>query len=95
MSAAQPKQVKKAPLRHCVVCGQGKEKQELIRVVKNANGEISLDLTLKKAGRGAYICKTDGCVLKAQKKKTLERAFKGPVDAKIYEELCGFEKTNI
>lgn len=47
---------KKIPLRKCLGCGTQKSKKELVRVVKNADGEISLDLTGKKAGRGAYIC---------------------------------------
>ena len=48
--------IRKIPQRKCVGCGTSKDKKELIRVVKNAEGEISVDLTGKKNGRGAYIC---------------------------------------
>ena len=49
--------VKKIPLRMCTGCMEMKPKKELIRVVKSQEGEVSVDLTGKKAGRGAYICK--------------------------------------
>ena len=49
--------VKKVPLRMCVGCGEMKPKKEMIRVVQTTEGEISLDATGKKNGRGAYICK--------------------------------------
>ena len=48
---------KKIPMRMCLGCGEMKPKRELIRVVKSKEGDISLDLTGKKSGRGAYICK--------------------------------------
>ena len=52
---------KKIPMRMCLGCGEMKPKRELIRVVKSKEGDISLDLTGKKSGRGAYICKSVEC----------------------------------
>ena len=51
---------KKIPMRTCLGCGEMKPKKELVRAVKTKDGEISLDLTGKKSGRGAYICKSAG-----------------------------------
>ncbi|MEG0340263.1 MAG: YlxR family protein, partial [Oscillospiraceae bacterium] len=48
--------IKKIPLRRCNGCNESKPKKELVRVVKSPDGEISLDLIGKKAGRGAYVC---------------------------------------
>ena len=56
---------KKIPMRMCLGCGEMKPKRELIRVVKSKEGDISLDLTGKKSGRGAYICKSVECFEKA------------------------------
>ena len=67
--------IRKIPQRKCVGCGTSKDKKELIRVVKNAEGEISVDLTGKKNGRGAYICHSVKCLNSAVKAKRLERAF--------------------
>lgn len=64
-----------------------KEKKELIRIVKNKEGEISLDLTGKKSGRGAYICKTKECFDKALKTKAFERAFSVQIDASVAENI--------
>lgn len=76
---------RKIPLRKCIGCLQMKDKNDLIRVVKNEMGEISLDFTGKKQGRGAYICHNKECLQKAQKSKGLERAFKSPVGKDVYE----------
>ena len=56
---------KKIPMRMCNGCMEMKPKKELIRIVKNAEGEVSVDLTGKKSGRGAYICKSVECLEKA------------------------------
>ena len=63
---------KKIPMRKCVGCQEMKEKKSLIRVVKTAEGDIILDDTGKKNGRGAYICKSLECFKKAKKTKALE-----------------------
>jgi Predicted nucleic-acid-binding protein implicated in transcription termination len=64
---------KKIPERKCTGCGKSFPKKELIRVVRSPEGEVSLDFTGKKSGRGAYICKNAQCLKKAQKAKRLER----------------------
>jgi len=66
---------KKIPVRRCVGCGEGKPKKVLLRLVRTAEGEISLDLTGRKAGRGAYLCASTACLERARKRKSLERAF--------------------
>ena len=66
---------KKIPLRKCIGCGEMKPKSELIRVVKSPEGEISLDKTGRKNGRGAYICNSVECFNKAIRKKAFDRAF--------------------
>lgn len=66
---------KKIPMRQCCGCNEMKTKSELVRVVKSPEGEISLDLTGRKNGRGAYICKNLDCFTKALKKKAFFRAF--------------------
>lgn len=78
---------KKIPMRKCVGCQEMKEKKSLIRVVKTAEGDIILDDTGKKNGRGAYICKSLECFKKAKKTKTLERSLGVSVSEQVYEEL--------
>ena len=82
-------QVKKQPMRKCTGCNEMKEKRELVRIVRDPEGMISVDLTGKKSGRGAYICKDEKCLMKAQKAKRLERAFECEVPEEIYERLAG------
>ena len=77
----------KKVLRMCVVCRKMKEKSELIRINKTKDGKISIDLSGKKDGRGAYICKCDECLNKLDKNKTLTRAFKSQINNNIYESL--------
>lgn len=78
---------RKLPLRKCLGCGEVKDKRELIRVVKSPDGEISLDLTGKKAGRGAYICADASCLSKARKAKRIDRAFDCTVPDEVYEAM--------
>ena len=78
---------KKVPLRKCLGCGERKPKRELMRVVRSPQGEISLDLTGKKDGRGAYLCQNKKCLTAAVKAKRLERAFGCPIAADIYDSL--------
>lgn len=66
---------KKIPLRMCVGCREMRPKRELVRVVCSKDGQISVDLTGKAAGRGAYVCPTEECLKKAVKTRALERAF--------------------
>ena len=79
--------IRKIPQRKCVGCGTSKDKKELIRVVKNAEGEISVDLTGKKNGRGAYICHSAECLAKAKKAGRLERSFECQISEEIYTRL--------
>ncbi len=79
--------IKKAPERVCVGCELLKPKRELLRVVLSPEGEIDLDKTGKKAGRGAYLCPKQECLDKAYKAKRLERSLKHAVSKDIYEKL--------
>ncbi|RKD27743.1 hypothetical protein SAMN02745883_00114 [Caminicella sporogenes DSM 14501] len=78
---------KKIPLRKCVGCFEQKPKKELIRIVRNKEGEIKIDFTGKAHGRGAYICPQKECFEKMQKKNALARAFGVEVPSDIYEQL--------
>ena len=78
---------RKIPMRMCVGCREMKPKKELLRVVRTPEGEVLIDPTGKKSGRGAYICASSACLAKARKQKQLERAFECAVDAAAYEAL--------
>ncbi|MBO5208415.1 MAG: YlxR family protein [Lachnospiraceae bacterium] len=78
---------KKIPMRQCVGCGEMKNKKEMMRVLKTAEGPIVLDTTGKKNGRGAYLCMEKECLVKARKNKGLERSFKMSIPDEIYESL--------
>ena len=89
---------KKIPMRMCLGCNEMKPKKELIRVVKSPEGEISLDFTGKKSGRGAYICRSVECFNKARKGRRLEKAFSCKIDAGVYDAMAeelGNETENI
>lgn len=79
--------VKKVPQRKCIACQDRDNKKELIRIVKNKEGQISLDKTGRANGRGAYICNSKECLQKAIKSKALNRAFKIEVPDEVYEVL--------
>ena len=90
--------MKKVPLRKCTGCGEMKPKRELIRVVKTAEkldengnvlvkGEISLDLTGKKSGRGAYVCADAECFQKARKARRFERSLSCRIPEEVYDEM--------
>ncbi|MBP3270707.1 MAG: YlxR family protein [Ruminococcus sp.] len=76
---------KKVPMRMCLGCNEMKPKRELIRVVKSAEGDISLDLTGKKSGRGAYICRNAECFRAARKARRFERSFSCMISDEIYD----------
>ena len=78
---------KKIPMRKCIGCQEMKSKKEMIRVIRTQEGEFSLDATGKKNGRGAYICPSAECLRKAVRNKGLERSFKQPIPAQVYEAL--------
>ena len=75
---------KKVPMRTCIACRQEKPKKELIRVVKNKEGEFRLDKTGKLNGRGAYMCNDKACAQKVVKKKLLSHSFEVEVGAEVY-----------
>lgn len=79
--------VKKIPLRMCTGCMEMKPKKELIRVVKSPEGEVSVDLTGKKSGRGAYVCKASECLEKAFKAKRLSRNLDTAISEAVYNRL--------
>ena len=78
---------KRVPLRKCTGCGEMKPKKELVRVVRSPEGEISLDLVGRAAGRGAYICRNIACLQAARKAKRLERSFSCAVPAEVYDRM--------
>ena len=80
---------KKIPMRMCLGCGEMKPKRELIRVVKSKEGDISLDLTGKKSGRGAY-----KCFEKARKARKFERSFSCMISEDIYNSMEGELREN-
>ncbi len=79
--------VKKIPMRMCLGCGEMKPKKELIRAVKSPEGEISMDLTGKKSGRGAYICRSAECFRKARKARRFEKAFSCRISEEVYDSM--------
>ena len=78
---------RKIPQRKCVGCRTMKDKKALVRIVKTPEGEICVDATGKKSGRGAYICPNAECLQKARKSRALERAFEAAIGPDIYEAL--------
>lgn len=82
-----PGQVKRIPLRKCTGCQEMKSKKEMIRILRTSEGEIVLDMTGRKNGRGAYVCCSMSCFEKAVKNKGLERSLKVKVPEETYESL--------
>ncbi len=79
--------VRKIPMRMCLGCGEMKPKKELVRIVRSPEGDISIDLTGKKSGRGAYICKNAGCLEKARKARKLEKSFSCQIEQSVYDTM--------
>ena len=78
---------KKIPMRMCVGCREMKPKKELLRVVKSPEGQVSIDVTGRKPGRGAYVCKSAQCLEKAIRQRQLERAFECALSEETKESL--------
>lgn len=78
---------KKVPLRKCIACGESKPKKELIRIVKNNENEVNVDLTGKLNGRGAYICANVTCFEIAYKSKKIARSLQIEITDEIYNKL--------
>jgi hypothetical protein len=83
----KPQKVKKIPMRMCLGCGEMIPKRDMIRVVRSKEGEISLDLTGKKSGRGAYICHRAECFNKARKAHKFERSFSCTISDDLYDRM--------
>ena len=79
--------VKKIPMRMCLGCGEMKPKKELIRAVKSPEGDNSIDLTGKKSGRGAYICRSTECFRKARKARKFEKTFSCMISEEVYDSM--------
>ena len=77
----------KIPLRMCIACREMKPKKEMLRVVRNADGEIYPDYTGKAPGRGAYICAAEECRAKLNSKKLLHKAFAAAVPQEVYVKI--------
>lgn len=82
-------QQRKIPMRKCTGCGEMKPKRDLVRVVRSPEGEVSLDLTGKKPGRGAYICRDKACLVLARKARRLERGFACAIPDAVYDAMEG------
>ena len=78
---------RKTPQRTCLGCRQAKDKKDLIRIVKSPDRTVSVDLTGKKSGRGAYLCPDPNCLEKAVRSKALERSLGAAIDEKVFDEL--------
>ena len=78
---------RKIPMRTCVVTKEKCEKRDLVRIVKNKEGQVEIDLTGKKNGRGAYLKKDKEVFLKAQNSKILDKVLEVDINEEIYEEL--------
>ena len=78
---------KKIPQRQCVGCREMKDKNQCLRIVKSSENKIEIDLTGKKNGRGAYLCKSKECMEKALKNNSLERSFHFAIPDEIKSEL--------
>ena len=80
--------VRKIPARQCVGCQEQKPKRNMLRVVLTPTGEVVIDPTGKRAGRGAYICNSRACFDQARKRKALERGLKTQLAPEVYDELA-------
>ena len=84
---AQPIKVKKIPMRQCMGCNEHKPKSELLRVIRTPEGEIVLDFTGKRSGRGAYICKSKTCLVRARKSRRIDRTLECAVPDAVYDRM--------
>lgn len=83
----QAKTPRKLPIRRCAGCGEHFPKNELIRVLRTPEGEITLDESGKKSGRGVYLCKNPNCLKKARKANRLAAALACEIPAEVYDRL--------
>ncbi|MBQ9796104.1 MAG: YlxR family protein [Clostridia bacterium] len=81
------KKVKKIPMRRCLGCNEHKPKAELLRVVRDPEGGISLDFKGKKSGRGAYICRDVKCLKKARKSRRIDKDLECQIPDEVYDAM--------
>jgi uncharacterized protein len=81
---------KHIPTRTCIVCRRSLPKRELVRVVRAPSGDVGVDLTGKKPGRGAYLCQRRACWIEAIKKKSLDHALKATLTEEEKARLAGY-----
>jgi predicted RNA-binding protein YlxR (DUF448 family) len=86
---------KKIPQRQCMGCRERKAKKELIRVVRQTDGVVSLDFSGKLNGRGAYLCPDAACLAKARKAKSLERSLETEIPEEVYDRLAKEMEGNV
>ena len=84
---ANNERVKKIPIRRCTGCGEHFPKNELVRVLRTPDGEIVIDLTGKKSGRGAYLCKSLVCLKKARKSRRIEASLECSIPEAVYDRM--------
>ncbi len=80
--------MKKPVVRTCIACRQAKEKKDMLRIVRDKDGNIKLDFTGKASGRGAYICDNPECIKKCVKNKLIGRALDANVSDEVYEYIA-------
>ena len=78
---------RKIPMRQCLGCNEHKPKAELIRIVRSPEGEVSLDLTGKKSGRGAYICRDLKCLRKVRKSGRVAHNLECEISPEVYDKM--------
>lgn len=78
---------KKIPMRQCVGCREMKPKRELLRIVRSQDGQVSVDPSGKKPGRGAYVCHSADCLKKSIRSKALSRAFGAEIPDSVFDTL--------
>ncbi len=78
---------KKIPQRQCMGCRERKPKRELLRVVRQTDGNVVLDFSGKVNGRGAYVCPSTECLKKAQKTRALERCLETEIPQEVYDRM--------
>ena len=81
------KKQRKIPMRQCMGCNEHKPKAELLRVVRDPEGNVSLDFTGKKSGRGAYICRDSKCLKKARKSRRIDRTLECEITDAVYDAM--------
>ena len=85
--SATVKKEKKIPMRQCMGCNEHKPKIELLRVVRSPEGEISLDFTGKKSGRGAYLCRDIKCLRRARKSRRIDKNLDFSIPEEVYDQM--------